>query len=227
MASRFQVGGCQSLGFGPKLKLSLTGKGKTKSGDHPTLLANLTTKSRQANIDSAKVTLPLSLALDPKNSKVVCPFATAKAVHGGAVGCKANTVVGKVTATTPLLSKPLTGKVYLVQGIRISHGRQIRTLPTLLIPLRGQIALDLRATTSVNGRGALVNTFSNVPDVPVSSFKLQINGGSKGLLVITGRGRNICNSTQTSAATLDAHSGKQENSSIKLATPCKGQTKKK
>jgi hypothetical protein len=222
VASRFQVGGCQSLGFAPKLKLSLTGKGKTKSGNHPTLLANLTTKSGQANIDLAKVTLPLSLALDPQNSKVVCPFATAKAVHGGAVGCKANTIVGKVTATTPLLSKPLTGKVYLVQGIRISHGQQIRTLPTLLIPLRGQIALDLRAATSVNGKGALVNTFSNVPDVPVSSFKLQINGGSKGILVITGRGRNICNATQTSAATLNAHSGKQENMSIKLATPCKG-----
>lgn len=222
MASRFQVGGCQSLGFGPKLKLSLTGKGKTKSGNHPTLLANLTTKSGQANIGSAKVTLPLSLALDPNNSKVVCPFATAQAVHGGAVGCKANTIVGKVTATTPLLSKPLIGNVYLVQGIRFSHGQQIKTLPTLLIPLRGQIALDLRAATSVNGRGALVNTFSNVPDVPVSAFKLQINGGSKGLLVITGRGKSICKSAQTSAATLNAHSGKQENLSIKLATPCKG-----
>lgn len=222
VASRFQVGGCQSLGFAPKLKLTLAGKGKTKSGAHPTLLANLTSKSGQANIDSAKVTLPLSLALDPQNSKVVCPFATAQAVHGGAVGCKANTIVGKVTATTPLLSKPLTGKVYLVQGIRFSHGQQIRTLPTLLIPLRGQIALDLRATTSVNGKSALVNTFSNVPDVPVSSFKLQINGGSKGLLVITGRGRSICGSPQISAATLNAHSGKQENMSIKLATPCKG-----
>ena len=132
----------------------------------------------------------------------MCPFATAQAVHGGAVGCKANTMVGTATATTPLLAKPLSGKVYLVQGIRISQGQQIKTLPTLLIPLRGQIALDLRAKTSVNGGGALVNTFANVPDVPVSSFKLNINGGPKGLLVITGRGKSICKSAQTSAATL-------------------------
>ncbi len=41
-SSRFQAGGCSSLGFSPKLKLSLTGKGKTRSGDHPTLKANLT-----------------------------------------------------------------------------------------------------------------------------------------------------------------------------------------
>ena len=29
VSSRFQSGGCQALGFGPSLKLSLTGKGKT------------------------------------------------------------------------------------------------------------------------------------------------------------------------------------------------------
>lgn len=229
LASPFQVGGCQDLGFSPKLNIGLSGKGKTRSGDHPTLTANLTQGSGQANISSARVTLPLSLALDPNNSKRVCPFAVAQAVHGGAVGCNANTIVGTASATTPLLSQPLTGNIYLVQGIRFNaQGQQIRTLPTLLIPLRGQFALDLRASTSVNGRGALVTTFSNVPDVPVSLFKLTFTGGRAGLLVITGRGKSICTSTQTSASTLDAQSGKQENASIKMATPCaKHKTKHK
>ena len=223
--SPFQVGGCLALGFSPKLKISLTGKGKTRSGDHPTLTANLTQSSGQANIRSAKVTLPLSLALDPNNSKVVCSFATAQAVHGGAVGCPANTIVGTASATTPLLSQPLTGNVYLVQGIRTNaQGQQIRTLPSLLVPLRGAVALDLRAETSVSN-GKLVTTFPTVPDVPVSSFKLNITGGKKGLLVITGRGKSICGNTQKSAATLDAQSGKQESLSIKMATPCKRVTK--
>jgi hypothetical protein len=220
-SSRFQVGGCSSLAFSPKLKLGLTGKGKTKSGDHPTLTANLTQRAGQANIKSAKVTLPLSLALDPNNSKHVCAFATAQAVHGGAVGCPSSTIVGKATAKTSLLSSPLSGKVYLVQGIRTNaQGQQIKTLPSLLVPLRGQVALDLRAQTSVS-KGRLVTTFPTVPDIPVSSFKLNISGGKKGLLVITGRGRSICGKTQTSSATLNAQSGKQENSSIKMATPCK------
>ena len=97
------------------------------------------------------MTLPLSLALDPNNSKHVCAFATAQAVHGGAVGCPANTIVGTASAMTPLLSQPLSGNVYLVQGIRFNaQGQQIRTLPTLLVPLSGQIALDLRAQTSVS-----------------------------------------------------------------------------
>ncbi len=122
--------------------MSLTGKGKTRSGDHPTLKANLTQKSGQANIGSAKVKLPLSLALDPNNSKHVCAFATAQAVHGGAVGCPSSTIVGTASATTPLLSEPLTGNVYLVQGIRTNkQGQQIKTLPSLLVPLRGQVAL--------------------------------------------------------------------------------------
>lgn len=221
-SSRFQVGGCSGLGFSPKLKLSLTGKGRTRSGDHPTLSANLTQGSGQANIASARVTLPLSLALDPNNSKVVCAYAVAQAVHGGAVGCPADTIVGTASATTPLLSQPLTGSVYLVQGIRFNaQGQQIRTLPSLLVPLRGQFALDLRAQTSVNGRSELVTTFASVPDVPVSDFKLNINGGKKGLLVITGRHENICKKAQTSAATLIGHSGKTDNTSIKLATPCK------
>ena len=226
-SSRFQVGGCSSLGFNPALKISLTGKGKTRSGDHPTLTANLTQGSGQANIASAKVTLPLSLALDPKNSTHVCPFATAQAVHGGAVGCPASTIVGTASATTPLLSSPLTGSIYLVQGIRTNaQGQQIKTLPSLLLPLRGQFALDLRAQTSVS-HGALVTTFSNVPDVPVSAFDLTLTGGPTGLLVITGRGQSICTATQTTDAVLDGQSGAQKVSSIKMATPCKKKATKK
>lgn len=220
VSSRFQVGGCSSLGFTPKLKIALSGKGKTRSGDRPTLTAMLTDPSGQANIHSAKVTLPLSLALDPKNSNNVCPFATAQAVHGGAVGCPSSTVVGKASVQTPLLSQPLTGKVYLVQGIRTnSKGQTVRTLPSLLLPLRGQLALDLRAQTSVSG-GKLVTTFSAIPDAPVSNFTLQINGGPKGLLVITGRGLNICAKTQVATAGFGAQSGTTNSQNDTLGTPC-------
>jgi len=218
--SHFQVGGCQDIGFTPKLKIALTGKGKTKSGDHPTLTATLTDPAGQANIQSAKVSLPLSLALDPNNSNNVCAFATAQAVHGGAVGCPASTIVGTATAVTPLLSQPLTGNVYLVQGIRTnSQGQQIKTLPTLLVPLRGQIALDLRAQTSVSG-GKLVTTFPTIPDAPVSSFSLKISGGKEGLLVVTGRGLNVCAKKQVGNADFGAQSGKTHTGNMTLSTPC-------
>jgi len=220
LSSNFQVGGCQDIGFTPNLKIALTGKGKTESGDHPTLTATLTDPAGQANIQSAKVALPLSLALDPNNSNNVCATATADAVHGGAVGCPTSTIVGTATAVTPLLSQPLTGNVYLVQGIRTnSQGQKIKTLPTLLVPLRGQIALDLRARTSVSG-GKLVTTFPTIPDAAVSKFTLNIDGGKKGLLVVTGRGLNICQKNQVGNANFGAQSGKTTQANMTLSTPC-------
>ena len=227
-SSPFEVGSCQTLPFFPSLALKLTGKGQTTSGKHPALTATLNQPSGQANIGSAAVTLPLSLALDPKNSSVVCPYATAQAVHGGAVSCPANTIVGSATAISPLLSQPLTATVYLVQGIRFNaKGQQIRTLPSLLVPLRGQIALDLRAQTSVNSLGELVTTFPAVPDAAVSNFTLTINGGSKGILVVTGRNKNICKAAQIGSANLGGHSGKADTFNITLAKPCTGSTKTK
>jgi len=220
VSSHFQVGGCQDIGFSPKLKIALTGKGKTKGGDHPTLTATLTDPTGQANILSAKVALPLSLALDPNNSNNVCLYATAQAVHGGAVGCPDNTIVGTAAAVTPLLDQPLTGNVYLVQGIRTNaQGQQVKTLPSLLVPLRGQIALDLRAQTSVSG-GKLVTTFPTIPDAAVSKFTLKINGGKKGLLVITGRGLSICQKNQVGNENFGAQSGKTTSGNMTLSTPC-------
>ena len=221
VSSRFQVGGCQDIGFSPKLAIALTGKGQTRSGAHPALTATLTNRSGRANIKTARVTLPLSLALDPKNSNHVCPAAAANAVHGGAVGCPASTVVGTASAVTPLLSRPLTGKVYLVQGLRTNaKGQKVHTLPSLLVPLRGQIALDLRAQTSVSD-GKLVTTFASIPDAPVSKFTLHLGGGRKGILVITGRGQSICHKAQVGAADLSAHSGTTSAGNMKLSTPCR------
>jgi hypothetical protein len=229
LSSPFQVGGCASLPFSPKLKMLLTGKGKTKSGDHPTLVSTLTQPFGQANLHDVRVALPLSLALDPKNSQHVCNYDVAQAVHGGAVGCPASTIVGTATAITPLLSEPLTGKVYLVQGIRFNQqGQRIRTLPSLLIPLRGQIALDLRAQTSVNGAQQLVTTFSTIPDAAVSKFTLTITGGHKGILVVTGRGRTICGKPQVTNATLNAQSGKSETENVTMSkSACIGYHKPK
>jgi hypothetical protein len=219
-SSPFAVGGCGSLPFFPSLALKLTGKGQTKSGKHPTLSATLKVGSGQANISSARVVLPLSLALDPNNTQVVCSVADA-----AATSCPANTIVGSVTATSPLLPDPLKGDVYLVQGIRTNkQGQQIKTLPSLLVPLKGDVDLNLHASTAVSG-GKLVSTFSPVPDAAVSNFQLKINGGKNGILVVTGRGRSICKGSQTATGDLTAHSGKVEDLSVKMGRPACGVAK--
>jgi hypothetical protein len=220
VSSRFQVGGCGDLGFSPKLTPKLTGKGKTKAGNHPTLDVTLTGRSGQANLKSVKLTLPTSLALDAKNSQVVCSVAAAAADN-----CPAKTDIGNASATTPLLSHSLTGKVYLVQGIRRgSHGQLIRTLPSLLIPLRGAISLDLIGQTSVS-HNKLVTTFPAIPDAPISKFALTINGGPHGILAVT---RNLCKRKQVAGVAETGQNGKSESSDITMATPCpKSKSKKR
>jgi hypothetical protein len=54
----------------------------------------------------------------------------------------------------------------------------------------------------------------------VSKFTLQITGGPKGLLVITGRSKTICSAAQVATASLGAQSGTAEDSSITMSTPC-------
>lgn len=210
-SSHYQVGGCGDLPFSPKFKLRESGA--TKTGKHAKLAVTVTQGKGQAHLKSVRLTLPLSLALDAKTSQNVC------SVSGAAAdSCPAKTVIGSATADTPLLDSPLSGPVYLVQGIRKNkQGQTIKTLPSLLVPLRGQVALDLTGKTSVS-HSKLVTTFGSIPDAAISKFVLTINGGKKGILAIT---KSLCKSKQTADASETAQSGKKAGGSPKISTPCK------
>ena len=207
---------CARLGFTPKLRLQLTGPRQMKQGKHPGLKARLTQPASQANIATAVVKLPKSLALDPKNARAICGFeASLKA------DCPANTRIGAAVAKSPVLNDDLKGPVYFVQGIRIdpSTGARIRTLPTLLAKLNGEIRINLRGTTSVES-GKLVNTFASVPDAPVTRFDLNLKGGKGGVLAATGRPA-ICSRKQISIDKMTAHNAKVASQTrINMVKPC-------
>ena len=215
LSSPFQANDCPALPFSPTLSVGLARNYQTTNGGHPTLTATVTSALGQANLSSASVTLPLSLALDPNNSQHVCSVAASQTDS-----CPASTAIGSATVTTPLLSQPLTGTVYLVQGIRTGpQGQQIRTLPALLIPLRGQVAIDLRGQTSVDSRSRLVSTFPTLPDAAVSRFTITINGGSHGILVVTG-GANLCHRRQVAGAAFTGQSGANLSAEETISVPC-------
>jgi hypothetical protein len=217
VSARFRLGDCGLLDLEPKLALSLSGKGQTTDGKHPAITATVTQKPGQANLKKVRVTLPLSLALDPDNANGLCEF-----VDGSKVTptCPKASIVGTATATTPILGQPLSGPVYFVKNVRkdAKSGRDIKTLPKLVIPLVGENGLKLTLTgTSDVEDDQLVTTFDNIPDAPVSSFKLSINGGKGGILAVSGA--DICKGTQIADQQIDGQNNKQADTGVYIQTP--------
>ena len=209
--------GCEALPFAPKMSMRLTKPRQMAPGRHPGLVARVTQPDGQANIGRARVRLPLSLALDPFNTRNVCGYEA-----GLRADCPPATRIGSATAVSPALNEPLGGPVYLVQGIRIHPvtGARIRTLPSLLAKLSGEVRINVRGTTDVE-KLRLVSTFERVPDAPVSRFVLRIAGGRRGILAVTGRRRGICQRRRASDVRLTGHNAKQVATRVKMVAPCR------
>jgi hypothetical protein len=218
VAHRFQIGDCQALPLRPRFRMRMTGgRRQMREGRHPGLRTVVTQGPGQANMKKVAVKLPLSLALDPENaqSDALCEFEA-----GQRVDCPPSSIIGHAIAHTPVLNRPLTGPVYFVKNVRIHPrtGRTIRTLPTLLITLRGEVAIDVRANSDVIDN-KLVSTFHTVPDAPVSRFELSLKGGKKGILVAT---RNICSGRKrhVTDVEIDGQNGKRADQAVRMRSPC-------
>jgi hypothetical protein len=219
----FRASGCPALRFRPKLELRLTGRKQTTTSKHPGVRATVTQKRGEAGIRRAEVRLPKSLALDTDNAQALCEFdqGTKPDLERH---CPKGSIVGRAKAVSPLLNRPLRGNVYFVKNVRTgANGNLIRTLPMLIVALRGEIAVNLKGTSNVK-RGQLVNTFANVPDAPIRRFNLNIKGGGNGILTVTRTARariDICNRRQVTEADMDGHNGRRHDRDIRIKTPCK------
>ncbi len=231
VASRFQVGKCADLPFKPKLALSLVGKNQVTTGTHPRVKAQVNqTGIGEAGIQKAVVRLPKSLALDPENAQALCEFedGTKPDLENH---CPAGSIVGRARAKTPLLERDLVGNVYFVKNVRkdAKTGNAIRTLPMIVVALRGEIAVNLKGESSTTQAGRLVNTFANVPDAPISQFNLNIAGGENGILAVTRTRKskiNVCASRQIAEADMGGQNGRRHDTDVRIKTPCAKSTKK-
>ncbi len=194
MGDRFQAANCAAMPFGPKLSLRLFGG--TRRGAHPKFQAVLKARPGDANIGRASVALPHSEFLDQAHIRTICTR-----VQFAADNCPAGAVYGFATAVTPLFDEPLSGPVYL----RSSDN----PLPDLVAALKGPdaqpIEIELSGRIDSVNQG-IRNTFDVVPDAPVTSFKLTMQGGKKGLLV---NSVNLCNATQRATAIFGAQNGRK------------------
>lgn len=209
VSNPFQVGGCATLSFKPRLSLRL--KGGTTRTAHPALTATVTyPKPGGANIARASVALPHSEFLDQSHIGTICTR-----VQFAAHQCPPKSVYGYARAITPLLDQPLEGPVYLRSS---SH-----ELPDLVAALNGQFEVDLVGRID-SKNGGIRTTFESVPDAPVSKFTLTMQGGKKGLLQ---NSTNICHGKHRADALFDGQNGKTADQRPLLKAKCRSSRRHK
>jgi hypothetical protein len=205
-SSPYQVTNCDALPFSPDLRFEVSGE--TKKNGHPTLKATVTLPDGQANIAKSRVVLPD--VIRPETAALFRPGGLCQEAQAATRSCPANSQVGTAKATTPLLPGALSGPVYIVQ-----HSGN--PLPKLVIFLDGRVSIKLEAQNELSGL-RIVNRFDSLPDLPVSTFELTINGGTNGVLKNYG---DLCNRVQ-GEVTFTAHSGKTASDKPLIQVPACG-----
>jgi hypothetical protein len=196
----FQATGCAGLPFSPKL--SATADGKTSQASGAGFKVTLTQPAGQANVKSVSVQLPKRFTARGTTVQSACPEATFAA---SAASC-ANARVGTVHAVTPLLSGPLDGPVYLV-----AHSTG---LPTLEALMQGQgLNIDLSGTVTFGANG-ITSAFNAVPDVPITSFVLDLPKGPHSALSAT---KGLCGGGLTMPATIAGQNGATLQSKVPIS----------
>jgi hypothetical protein len=220
VSSRFQAANCATLGFKPKFSASTKAHPSHANG------ASLTVKvgyprGTQANIAAVKVSLPKQLPSRLTTLQHACPEATFAA---NPASCPPESVVGTATATTPVLNVPVTGPAYLV-----SHGGA--AFPDLIMILQGQgVTVELVGNTGIKA-GITTSTFASVPDVPISSFEVNLPQGPHSALTenlpVKSKG-SFCSSKLVMPTAIAAQNGLQIKQSTKVAvTGCPKKVKAK
>jgi hypothetical protein len=169
VSSRFQVANCGSLPFKPKMAIKMGAKGRTKAGITAPLDVSLAMTPGQANNRSVSVSLPrnVNARLTVINERA-CTLAQFESAT-----CPSSNRIGVAKAVTPLLRDPLVGDAFFVRN-------PSRRIPDLMVALRGQVDIDLTGKVTVNRNLTLRTDFDTIPDVPISTFSLNLVAGKNG-----------------------------------------------
>lgn len=214
VSSRFQAANCTTLPFKPGFTATTAGKASKAGG--ASLDVKVTSKGgpqasgEEANIRSVKVDLPKQLPSRLSTLQKACLAATFEA---NPASCPKASVVGTATATTPILTHPLTGPAFLV-----SHGGQ--AFPDLEIVLQGEdITLILDGNTQIK-KGITSSTFKTVPDAPINTFELKLPTGPYSILgtnLPQNAKYNLCGQTLTMPTAITGQNGTVIKQATKVA----------
>ncbi len=203
VSSRFQAADCGSLPFKPKFSVFTHADHTRRNGEYLRVVVKSTLG--QANIGRVHVSLPKVLAARDSTLNLAC---TEKQFAVNPAGCPPGSFVGTATATTPVLSKPLTGP-----AIFVGHGGA--KFPDLDVVLQGEgVTVILTGNTDITN-DITSSTFASVPDVPVNRFVLTLPSESNSALAGYG---NMCAQPLIMPTTITGQNGAvlEKNTSINV-----------
>jgi hypothetical protein len=184
-STSLQASGCGTVPFSPEISAIVDTNGQTGQNKHPGFVATIVQSADEAATKTAVVTLPEGLGTNLDALARACTIAQQTSV----AGCPTSSAVGFATATTAVLPGTLAGPVYLAEN---NSPYNVTGLPKLIVALDGPAKITFDGAISFNATNTrLVNTFDNLPEVPLGTFSLAITGGTGGLLQNT---RNLCTS---------------------------------
>ncbi|MBJ7473033.1 MAG: hypothetical protein JHD16_17140, partial [Solirubrobacteraceae bacterium] len=167
-----QVSGCENLSFDPSIALTLAGK--TGQGDKPSIGVTVSLPGGGSNIKSTAVMMPAGLGADLKQIPRACTGAS-----WDAGTCSADAVIGTATASIAITDEVIGGKVSMVKI-------EGQTLPGIGIQLEGRFASRLLGRIAIDrDTSRLVTRFDSLPDVPISTLRLALEGGPRAALIST------------------------------------------
>lgn len=173
--SGFKVGGCEKLDFKPEMAAAVNGE--TKKGGHPSIQVQVKAPEGTGALRQAFVELPTGIGFDLKQATRGCEVA--EFVAGG---CTENAVIGKVGGTLAITEEPLAGRLFL---LRAAPGD---VLPGIGLSFEGRFSGRVVGKNIINTKtDRLVSQFPALPDLPLTSFRLDVNGGSNGAVLATAK----------------------------------------
>ena len=157
-----------------------------------------------ANVAKVKVSLPKALPSRLTTLQKACTSQTFDADPGK---CPGESIVGHAEVITPLLPVPLVGNAYFV-----SHASE--AFPDLTIVLKGYgITVDLVGSTNIKN-GITTTTFKTTPDVPFSSFELNLPAQKYSALTAN---TNLCKSPLIMPTEFQAQNGAELHQSTRIS----------
>lgn len=182
---------------------SLRAIGGTVRTDKPQFVMLVKARPGDANIRSAAVTLPPVVLVDQTAIRGLCSKREL-----GADDCAGHKRMGAARVLSPAYSGALAGPVYAVSGFG--------GLPRLVYVLNGPAKVLLQGRIVTKGERIQAGV-DNVPDTPLKTFELRIDGGKPGYLVLS---RNICRAKAMADASFTSQDGQTYTRQIPLKVDC-------